>query len=112
MIKSRLRVRRVTKTITVKQKAFASGQHSESNLETGLTATYEPVASFEIVGDGGAVIVVTDVFWFEQKSDGTLPAIEEQHVLVDASSNRYEVVAVTNQAGGGNRLKVMTRSLR
>lgn len=111
MITSRLRQRRPTKTITVKQKTFAGGQHTESNLLTGLTATYEQIAAFEVVGDGGAVVIVTDVFWFEPAS-GSLPAIEEKHVLVDGSGNRYEVVAVSNQAGGGNRLKVITRSLR
>lgn len=109
MIGSRIRRRRTTKTITVKSKTLASGQYTEANSITGLTATHEPFAGDEIISDAGAIVIATDVFWFEQVS-GTLPAINENHVLIDSGSIRYEVVAKpVNQAGNGNRLKVLTR---
>jgi hypothetical protein len=110
-IASRLRQRRQPITITVKVKALAGGQHSESNALTGLTATREQVDAVEVATAGGAFVPVTDVFWFEESS-GSLPAIEEKHVLVDGSSVRYEVIQVADQGGEGNRLKVMTKRLR
>lgn len=112
MIKSRLRDRRVTKTITVKVKTFASGQHTEATLYSGLIATYEQRQSVEVSGEAGGMVVVTDVFFFEPVTTGTLPAIEEKHVLIDSGSVRYEVVSVVDQGGGGNRLEVITRRLR
>lgn len=112
MIKSRLRDRRQTKTITVKAKTFASGQYTEATLYSGLIATYEQRQAVETATDGGAVVVVTDVFYFEPVTTGTLPAIEEKHVLIDSGSVRYEVVSVADQGGGGNRLEVITRRLR
>lgn len=114
MIASRLRQRRQTLTITVKVKALpASGQHSESNALTGLTATREQIGAEEVATVGGAIVPVTDVFWFEKsKSSDSLPAIEEEHVLVDSDSVRYEVIQVADQGGEGNRLKVMTKRLR
>lgn len=111
MIGSRLRERRLQLTVSVKLKTLTSGQMVESSAFTGLIATHEQPDANEFVTDAGAVVVVTDVFWFEPVA-GVLPAITEKHVIVDASSNRYEVVMVQNQAGEGNRIKVMTRALR
>lgn len=111
MIKSRLRMRRVTKTVSVKEKTLASGQYSEADGSglTGLTATWEPISGDEELTEAGKIVIPTDVFWFEPAVGGSLPAITENHVLV-AGGVRYEVVMrPENQAGGGNRLKVMTR---
>lgn len=114
MIGSRLRERRNTKTMTVKVKTIASGKHTEANVSglSSLTATWEPLSPEETVTEGGSVVIVTERFWFDKLSDGTLPAIEEKHVLVDSSSVRYEVVRVKNQGGQGERLEVTTRRVR
>lgn len=110
-IDSRLRRRRVKVIVAVKLKTLTAGQNVESNLYTGLVATHEQPDASEMFTDAGALVVVTDVFWFEAIG-WALPAITEKHTIVDASNNRYEVVMVQNQAGEGNRLKVMTRALR
>lgn len=114
MIKSRLRLRRVTKTIDVKVKTQASGQYTEASVSglSSLTATHEQRNAFEATTDAGAVVIVTDVFWFEQLSSGSLPAIEEKHVLVDGDSQRYEVLTVQDQGGMGDRLMVMCRRIK
>ena len=110
MIGSRIHERRVQMTVTVKLKTLTAGQNVESNLATGLIATHSQPDAAELFTDAGALVVVTDVFWFEPVS-GTLPAITEKHVILDASNNRYDVVMVQNQGGEGNRLKVLTRSV-
>lgn len=112
MIKSRLRLRRSTRTIAVKAKTLASGKYTESNALTGLVATWEPAEVDESYGDAGQLALATDVFWFEAAAGSSLPAIEEKHVLVDAASVRYEVISVTDQGGGGSRLKVITRRVK
>ena len=114
MIKSRLRQRRKTKTVAVKVKTLASGQYSETTVSgmANLVATHEEREAQEIDGDGGALVVVTDVFWFEVAAGETLPAIEEKYVLVDSDSQRYEVMQVIDQGGMDDRLRVMTRRLR
>ena len=112
LIGSRLRQRRVTKTMTVKNKTLASGQYTEGNLITNLSVTHDPKGGDEVISEGGDVVVASDVFWAEPATiGGSLPAITESNVLVDDSTSvRYEVIAATvDQAGGGNRLKVMTR---
>ena len=109
MIGSRLRQRRVTVTIAVYAKTLGSGQHTEATALTGLTATHDPKGGDEIAADAGEMVIVSDAFWFEPVS-GSLPAITAEHVLVDGGGTRYEVVAApVDQAGGGNRLKVMCR---
>jgi hypothetical protein len=114
MIKSRLQSRRVAVTVAVKVKTLTSGQYSEANVSglSSVTATKEPRDAFEFTSDGGTIVTVTDVFWFEAVAGASLPAIEEKHVLVDSSSIRYEVVNVSDQGGEGDRLRVMTRRLR
>lgn len=113
MIKSRLRVRRPTMTVSVKQKSGpTSGQYSETTPLTGLTATHSQPDAKELVNDAGQVVTVTDVFYFEPAAGASLPAITEQHVIVDSSNVRYEVIMVQNAGGGGNRLKVLTQRLR
>ena len=98
-------------TVSVKLKTLTSGQNIESNAYTGLIATHEQPDASEFYTDAGALVTVTDVFWFAP-SGGVFPAITEKHVIMDASNNRYEVMMVQNQGGEGNRLKVMTRALR
>lgn len=117
---SRLRRRRNTLTVAVKLKSLSGGQHSEANV-TGLEAltatrsqgsTGSQSSARETVTETGAIVIVTDIFFFEQLSTGALPAITEKHVLVDGSGVRYEVLSVSDQGGEGNRLRVMTRRLR
>lgn len=112
MVKSRLRLRRSTKTINVKVKTLSGGKYTESNAYSGLTATWEPAEVDEVYGDAGQLALATDVFWFEAAAGASLPAIEEKHVLVDAASVSYEVISVTDQGGGGSRLKVVTRRMK
>ncbi len=114
MIKSRLQSRRTTVTVAVKVKTRANSQYSEANVSglSAVTCTKEPRDAFEFTSDGGAIVTVTDVFWFEAVAGASLPAIEEKHVLVDGSSVRYEVVNVADQGGEDDRLRVMTRRLR
>lgn len=116
MIKSRLQVRRNTLSVTVKEKTLTSGQYVESTV-TGLAdlePTYEQRnATEENNADSGGMVNVLDVFWFEPlRTTCELPAIQEDHVLVDSDSVRYEVIEVSNEGGGGNRLKVSCRRLR
>jgi len=114
VIKSRLQERRTQLTITVKVKTLSSGQYSEATVSgmSALTATREQRDAFEITDDAGTQVLVSDVFWFEAIAGASLPAIEEQHVLIDASSVRYEVLSVADQGGDGDRLRVMTKRLR
>ena len=114
MIKSRLAQRRITKTITVKVKTLASGQYTEATVSgmAALVAQREQAEATEYMTDAGAMVDVTDVFWFEVAAGVTLPAIEEKHVLIDGDSVRYEAVSVTDQGGEGEVLKVMVRRLR
>jgi hypothetical protein len=111
MIASRLRERRAQITVSIKAKTLTSGQYVENSLAIGLIATHTQPNAFEVISEAGIVALVTDIFWFAQ-IDGSLPAITEKHVIVDASGNRYEIMMVQNQGGEGNRLKVMTRSIR
>lgn len=108
MIASRL-IQRDYKTITVKVKTLASGQYTESNLLTGLLAIHSQQAATEVVAESGVEAILTDIFLFEQVS-GSLPAIEEDHILVDSSSNRYEVIGVVSQQD--DRLQVQTKKIR
>jgi len=112
MIKSRLRDRREKLTITVKEKTLANGQHTASDFLTGLTATREQDFASEQYTVAGALVPVTDIFWFEALAGASLPAIEEKHVLVDGSSIRYEVLQVTAMGGEQDRLRVVTKRLR
>ena len=115
MIKSRLQIRRNKKTVSVLDRTLSSGKYVESIVGalSNLEATYEQQDAFEVATDGGAVVTVTDVFWFEAKAGEDLPAIEEKHVIREKGTLvRYEVLQVQDQGGGGNRLRVMTRRLR
>ncbi len=114
MIKSRLQMRLNTVTVAVKVKTRTNSQYAEANVSglSSVAATKEPRDAFEFTSDGGTIVTVTDVFWFEALAGSSLPAIEEKHVLVDGSNVRYEVVNVADLAGEGDRLRVMTRRLR
>lgn len=112
---SRLQVRRPQKTVDVKTKTLSSGKYTEANVSglTSLTPTYEQRSAMEEHTDAGGNVNVLDVFFFERlTTTNVLPAIREQHVLVDSSSARYEVLEVSDEGGGGNRLKVTCRRLR
>lgn len=112
---SRLQVRRTQKTVSVKVKTLASGKYTEANVTglTGLTPTYEQRNAAEEHTDAGGTVNVVDVFFFERlTTTNVLPAIREQHVIVDSSSVRYEVMEVSDEGGQGNRLKVTCRRLR
>jgi hypothetical protein len=113
MIKSRLRSRRVPVSVAVYTKAL-SPTYAETVVTgmSSLSATHEQRDAIETAADTGAVIVITDVFWFEPEvGSTTLPAITEAHLL-KVGSTRYEVIQVADQGGNGNRLRVTTRRLR
>ena len=112
---SRLQVRRAQKTVSVKVKTRASGKFTEANVTglTGLTPTFEQRNAFEEHTDAGGTVNILDVFFFERLvATSILPAIREQHVIVDGDNVRYEVLEVSDEGGQGNRLKVSCRRLR
>ncbi len=112
---SRLQIRRPQKTVDVKVKSPSGGQYTEANVAglTNLTPTYEQRNAQEEHTDAGGLTNVVDVFWFERLlTTNTLPAIREQHVIVDSDSVRYEVFEVSDEGGGGDRLKATCRRLR
>jgi hypothetical protein len=113
---SRLHVRRPKKTVDVKVKTLGGGgQYTEANVIglTGLTPTYEQRNAMEEHTDAGGLTNVVDVFFFERLlTTNILPAIREQHVIVDSDGVIYEVFEISDEGGGGNRLKVTCRRLR
>jgi hypothetical protein len=112
---SRLQVRRVQKTVDVKEKTRSGGQYAETNVAglTNLTPTYEQRNAQEEHTDAGGMTNVVDVFFFERlTTTGILPAIREQHVMVDSDDVRFEVFEASDEGGQGNRLKVTCRRLR
>lgn len=115
MIGSRLQIRRPQKTVDVKVKSPSGGKYTEANVVglTNLTPTYEQRNAQEEHTDAGGLTNVVDVFWFERLlTTNILPVIREQHVIVDNDDVRYEVFEVSNEGGGGDRLKVTCRRLR
>ena len=115
MIGSRLQIRRPQKTVDAKAKSPSGGQYTEANVAglTNLTPTYEQRNAQEEHTDAGGLTNVVDVFWFERLlTTNILPAIREQHVIVDSDNVRYEVFEVSNEGGGGDRLKATCRRLR
>ena len=112
---SRLQVRRPQKTVDVKVKSRSGGQYTEANVTglTGLTPTFEQRNAFEEHTDAGGTVNILDVFFFERLvATNILPAVRELHVLVDSDSVRYEVIEISDEGGGGNRLKASCRRLR
>lgn len=113
---SRLHVRRPKKTVSVKVKSRASGKFTEANVTglTGLAATFEQRNALEEHTDAGGTVNILDVLFFERLlATNILPAIREQHVIVDDDdSTRYEVLEISDEGGAGNLLKVTTRRLR
>jgi hypothetical protein len=114
---SRLQVRRVQKTVDVlvKTKTGGSAQFTEAIVTglTGLTPTFEQRNAIEEHTDAGGIANIVDVFFFERLvSTGVLPAVREQHVIVDSDSVRYEVFEVSDEGGQGNRLKASCRRSR
>lgn len=109
MIGSSLRGMRNRLTVNVYSRTL-SPTYSETIVYTGLTATREQRDAYEQMSETGAIITITDVFWFEPVN-GVLPVINEGHLLT-CDSVRYEVLQVMDQGGGNSRLRVMTRRLR
>lgn len=113
---SRLHIRRPKKIVDVKAKTLGGGgQYTEANVAglTGLTPTYEQRNAMEEHTDAGGLTNVVDVLWFERLlTTNILPAIREQHVIVDSDDVRREVLEVSDEGGGGNWLKVTCRRLR
>ena len=112
---SRLQIRRPQKTVDVKIKSKSGGQFTEANVSglTNLKPTYEQRNAQEEHTDAGGLTNVVDVFFFERLlTTDILPAIREQHVIVDSDDVRYEVFEASDEGGGGNRLKVTCRRLR
>lgn len=108
--KSRMGALRENSTVTVYTQTRTSSQYADSVVDTGLFARKEDSFTQELVTDAGLIVVISQVFWFDRKDDGTFPAIEEKHVLYDGT-DRFEVMQVI-QRRLTNRLKVMTRVLR
>lgn len=112
---SRLHIRRPKKTVDVKAKTLGGGQYTEANVAglTGLTPTYEQRNAMEEHTDAGGLTNVVDMLWFERLlTTNILPAIREQHVIVDSDGVRREVFEVSDEGGAGNWLKVTCRRLR
>lgn len=114
---SRLQIRRPQKTVDVKEKTLGGGgQYTEANVPglTDLTPTYEQRNAMEEHTDSGGLTGVVGIFFFERlATTNILPAIREQHVIVDSDDGvRYEIFEVSDEGGGGDRLKVSTNRLR
>ncbi len=113
---SRLYVRRPKKTVSVKVKTRVSGKYTEANVAglTSLQAPFEQRNAIEEHTDAGGTVNVVDVGLFRPlTTTGILPAIREQHVIVDDDDGtRYEVLSVSDEAGAGNLLMVTCRRLR
>lgn len=111
-ISSRLKDRRALVEVDVVNQVLVSGRHVESDAYTGLDARHEQVDALMQAGDGGAMVALTDVFWFSPLSNGSLPAITEQHVIkrVD-DGKKFQVIAVKT-LDYMKRVKVTCRSLR
>lgn len=110
VIKSRVIDCLTTVTVSVKEKTLTSGKHVETNVSgmSSLTATQRRPSAQEIASNAGAIVVSDEIFLFETVS-GTLPAILEEYVIVDASSVRYEIKSVRDaSAGQGDLLMVVT----
>lgn len=111
MIGSRLRERRQQVTVTVYSRNSAGTESAVSGLSSVVVTRTQQSAN-ELVGEFGNIIAdVVDIFWFE-KISGTFPTITEKHLIRDASSTRYEIIATVNQGGESNRLKVITTRVR
>lgn len=104
MIGSRLRVRRVKKTLSVKTYAGAT-------LYASLEATHTEKLVEPIVTQDGVMTTPITVFYFDKiLSTGILPVIPDEARLTDSATGLiYEVLTSQNTGGEGNRLKVTTR---
>ena len=101
--------------MTTKRRTYSGGAYTEAVNLTGLVCTRQPAAYDAVVTDPdtGAIIDITDVFYFEKQSDGTLPAIVAKDVITDSDSNRFEILTEPeNQGGELNRLKCSARRLK
>jgi hypothetical protein len=102
--------RREPSTITVYTQVRTGSVYADSAVHTGLKARKENTFTQELVTEAGALVMVSDVFWFDRLSTGAFPAIEEKHVLSDGT-DRYEVVSVIKRPFV-DRMQVATRVLR
>lgn len=106
VIGSRLRERRVEVTVDVSRRNSAS---VETVIYNDIICTHTQRSANEVLTEFGNIVTeVADVFYFERMvSTGALPAILEKHVIANAGV-KYEVFAVVDQGGEGNRLAVAT----
>lgn len=104
MVGSRIALRGKTATVSV---VDASG----ATVYSSLTGVYEQDTVQEREGPFSDLASrVVDVFFFEPVS-GSLPTIEEKHIII-WDSTRYRVDSAVNQAGQDNRLRVQTTRSR
>ena len=110
---SRVRLRRQTKTVTVKSRTHSGSTYTENNQELLLIATWEPRQVQDTNSETtGTFYTVTDVFFFEKDNDCGFPTIGNGDVIIDNdTSQRYEVMNVSNEGGGNHRLMVSTKRL-
>jgi len=101
MISGGLRTRRKTETVTIKNYAGAT-------IAAGITASRTEAISKPIVTSNGVILIETVTFFFEATS-GSLPNVQDEYIIVDATGKQYEVLATQNQAGEDEWLKAMTR---
>lgn len=110
MIGNSLRDMRPRHTLSVITRTITGGKYVNSNLYTGIVANRQQKQATELATDGGAVVVISDLFTIYPQADGTLPAIEEKHIISDGT-NSYEVMMVQNLEMAP-AIHVYTRRLR
>ncbi len=110
MIASRLANRRTTHTLSIVKRTLSAGKYTESNLYTGIVAKRQQKYAAELATDAGIQVTVSDLFTIYPQSDGTLPAIEEKHIINDGTFD-YEVIMVMSLEYAPG-LHVFTRRLR
>lgn len=104
MIGSRLRVRRLKKTVSVTTYAGAV-------LYASLEATHTEKLMEPVVTSDGAMTIPITVYYFDKiLSTGILPVIPDESRITDSADGLiYEVLTSQDTGGEGNRLKVTTR---
>ena len=113
MIGSRLRRRRrIVRIKAIKSRSHSDETYSEPTEGTLYNATWQPATNQPTDDQFGTYTEITDIFFFEQLSNGNLPAITRGYVLIDENNNRYDVEDIAKQGGEENRLKVETKRLK
>ena len=111
-LKSSLRLIRQSFTVDVIETDIVSGLEVESVFLSDLMGTHQQESRSEDNTSVGAIVNTTDTWIFERNpATGLLPPITEKHILDITSVNsgvRYDVKAIDDQGGEGNRLFVLT----